>query len=62
MDGAMIEEVKDQIVESDRLQTGRNFIGKRQNRIGVEDILNAIVERIPAPKGEPECTITGIDL
>jgi len=59
--GAMPEEVKDQIV--DLIGCDRNSIihASGKEGIGIDDILNAIVDRIPAPKGDPnaplECLI-----
>ena len=52
LDSAMPEEVEDQIIEL--LGCSRDEIIRASGKtgIGVEDILNAIVERIPAPKGD----------
>jgi GTP-binding protein LepA len=52
MDGAMIEEAKDQIV--DLIGCTRESIIEASGKtgIGVDEILRAIVERIPAPKGD----------
>jgi GTP-binding protein LepA len=52
--GAMIEEVSDQIV--DLLGCSRDEIihASGKEGIGIEDILAAIVERIPAPEGKPD--------
>lgn len=52
--GAMPEEVKDQIV--DLLGCDRDDIihASGKEGIGISDILEAIVKRVPAPKGEPE--------
>lgn len=51
--GAMQEEVKDEIV--DLLGCDRNSIipASGKTGIGVFDILRAIIERVPAPKGDP---------
>ncbi len=51
--GAMPEEVKDQIV--DLLGCDRDEIihASGKEGIGIEDIMNAIVARVPAPKGDP---------
>jgi GTP-binding protein LepA len=51
--GAMPEEVKDEIV--DLLGCDRDEIipASGKEGIGIIDILNAIVERVPAPKGDP---------
>ena len=52
MDGAMIEEVEDQIV--DLIGCKREDILRASGRtgLGVETVLEAIVERIPAPVGD----------
>jgi len=54
MDGAMIEEVKDQIIELIGCKPEEILLASGRTGIGVEGILTAIVERIPAPKGNPE--------
>jgi GTP-binding protein LepA len=53
MDGAMIEEVKDQIVELIGCKPEEILLASGRTGIGVPDILKAIVERIPSPKGDP---------
>lgn len=52
MDGAMIEEVSDQIV--DLIGCGHDDIihASGKTGIGIQDIMNAVVHRIPAPKGD----------
>lgn len=49
MDGAMIEEVKDQIV--DLIGCSRESILEASGRtgLGIEGVLNAVIERVPAP-------------
>ncbi|HEX6426227.1 MAG TPA: translation elongation factor 4 [Niastella sp.] len=54
MDGAMIEEVKDQIIELIGCKPEGILLASGRTGIGVEGILQAIVERIPAPKGNAE--------
>jgi GTP-binding protein LepA len=54
MDGAMIEEVKDQIIELIGCKPEDILLASGRTGIGVEGILNAIVNRIPAPKGNPD--------
>lgn len=54
MDGAMIEEVRDQIIELIGCKPEDILLASGRAGIGVEDILKAIVERIPAPEGDPE--------
>ncbi len=57
MDGAMIEEVKDQIV--DLLGCTREEIIEASGKtgIGIANILNAVVERIPCPKGDADAPL-----
>ena len=54
MDGAMIEEVTDQIVELIGCRPEEILLASGRTGIGIEGILTAIVERIPAPKGNAE--------
>ncbi len=51
MDGAMIEEVKDQVV--DLIGCSRESILEASGKtgLGIEKILDAIIHRVPAPKG-----------
>ncbi len=58
--GAMIEEVKDEMV--DLLGCAREEIIPASGKagIGIEDILNAIVERIPPPKGDPQAPLQAL--
>src|SRR4026209_2687871 len=53
MDGAMIEEVKDQIVDLIGCKREEILLASGRAGIGVNEILEAIVKRIPAPKGDP---------
>ncbi len=52
--GAMPEEVKDQIVDLVGCKREEIIHASGKEGIGIEDILNAVVERIPAPKGKPQ--------
>jgi GTP-binding protein LepA len=52
MDGAMIEEVKDQIVELIGCKPEDILLASGRTGLGVEGILTAIVEKIPPPKGD----------
>jgi GTP-binding protein LepA len=54
MDGAMIEEVKDQIIELIGCKPEDILLASGRTGIGIEGILQAIVERIPAPEGDPQ--------
>jgi GTP-binding protein LepA len=51
MDGAMIEEVKDQIIELIGCKPEDILLASAKSGIGIEEILAAIVNRIPAPSG-----------
>src|SRR5215212_7188950 len=53
MDGAMIEEVEDQIVDLIGCKREEILHASGRTGLGVEKILEAIVKRIPAPKGAP---------
>jgi len=57
---AMPEEVSDQII--DLIGCDREDIIHASGKagIGIEDILNAICERIPAPKGDPEAPLQAL--
>lgn len=57
---AMPEEVSDQVV--DLIGCDRDSIIKASAKegIGIYDILNAIVERIPAPKGDPNAPLQAL--
>ena len=52
MDGAMIEEVKDQIVELIGCDPNSILLASGKSGIGIEEILTAIIDRIPAPSGD----------
>jgi GTP-binding protein LepA len=54
MDGAMIDEVKDQIIELIGCKPEDILLASGRTGLGVDAILEAIVERIPAPKGNPD--------
>ena len=52
--GAMAEEVKDEIVDLIACDRDEIIHASGKAGIGIEDILNAVVERIPAPQGDPK--------
>lgn len=52
--GAMPEEVKDQIEEMIGCDRDEIIHASGKEGIGIDDILHAIVHRIPPPKGKPE--------
>ena len=60
MDGAMIEEVKDQIIDLIGCKPEDILLASGRTGLGVEAILEAIVERIPAPKGNPDAPLQAL--
>jgi GTP-binding protein LepA len=60
MDGAMIEEVKDQIIELIGCKPEDILLASGRTGIGVDAILEAIVARIPAPKGNPDAPLQAL--
>jgi GTP-binding protein LepA len=60
MDGAMIEEVKDQIIDLIGCKPEEILLASGRTGIGIEGILDAIVNRIPAPKGDPAAPLQAL--
>jgi GTP-binding protein LepA len=60
MEGAMIEEVKDQIIELIGVKGEDILLASGKTGIGIEEILEAIVNRIPAPKGSNEAPLQAL--
>jgi len=60
MDGAMIEEVKDQIIELIGCKPEEILLASGRTGIGVDAILEAIVDRIPAPKGKEDAPLQAL--
>ena len=60
LDSAMPDEVEDQIVEL--LGTPREEIIRASGKtgIGIEEILRAIIERVPAPQGDPDAPLQAL--
>ncbi len=54
MDGAMIPEVTDQIVDLIGCKPEDIILASGKSGIGIEEILQAIAERVPAPAGSPD--------
>ena len=57
MDSAMPDEVEDQIIELLGCKRDEIIRASGKTGMGIEEILNAIVERVPAPKGDPEAPL-----
>jgi GTP-binding protein LepA len=60
MDGAMIEEVKDQIIELIGCKPEDILLASGRTGLGVDAILEAIVNRIPAPKGKQDAPLQAL--
>jgi GTP-binding protein LepA len=58
--GAMPEEVKDQIVELIGCKREDILAASGKTGMGVYDILRAIIERVPAPVGDPEAPLQAL--
>jgi GTP-binding protein LepA len=54
MEGAMIPEVTDQIVELIGCKPEDIILASGKSGIGIEEVLTAVIDRIPSPKGKPE--------
>ena len=60
MEGAMIEETKDQIVELIGCKPEEILLASGRTGTGVKAILEAIVERIPPPEGDPDAPLQAL--
>ncbi|MFM2358183.1 MAG: hypothetical protein RLY16_175 [Bacteroidota bacterium] len=60
MDGAMIPEVKDQIIDLIGCKEEDILLASGKSGIGIEGVLSAIVHRIPAPKGDPNAPLQAL--
>ena len=60
MDGAMVAEVKDQIIELIGCKEEDILLASGKTGLGVPEILEAIVARIPAPHGDPEAPLQAL--
>ncbi|HPS63797.1 MAG TPA: translation elongation factor 4 [Bacteroidales bacterium] len=60
MDAAMIEEVKDQIVDLLGCDHDEILAVSAKTGYGIEEVMEAIVNRIPAPKGDPEAPLQAL--
>ncbi|THH41129.1 translation elongation factor 4 [Neolewinella litorea] len=54
METAMIEEMADQMIDLTGCEREDIILASGKTGIGVPEIMKAVVERIPAPKGDPE--------
>ena len=60
MDAAMVEEVKDQTVDLLGCKREEIIAASARTGMGVDEILTAIVERVPAPKGDESAPLQAL--
>jgi GTP-binding protein LepA len=60
MDGAMVEEVKDQIIELIGCKPEEILLASARTGLGVQEIIDAIIERIPSPEGNPDAPLQAL--
>lgn len=60
MDSAMIDSVKDQIIDLIGCKDEEIILASAKTGVGVEEILEAILKRVPAPKGDPEAPLQAL--
>lgn len=60
MESAMIEEVSDQIIDLIGCEREEIVHASGKTGIGIQDIMTAIVDRIPAPEGDPEAPLQAL--
>jgi GTP-binding protein LepA len=58
--GAEPERAKEQIENVIGIDASQAILASAKQGIGIEEILEAIVHRIPPPKGDPEATLRGL--
>lgn len=54
MESAMVDEMSDQIIDLIGCKKEDIVLASGKTGLGVQDIMNAIINRIPAPKGDPK--------
>jgi GTP-binding protein LepA len=60
MDGAMVDEVKDQIIELIGCKPEEILLASAKTGLGVEEILQTIITKIPPPKGDPNAPLQAL--
>ena len=60
MESAMVDEVKDQIVELIGCDEDDILCASARTGVGIEEILDAIVDRIPAPEGDENAPLQAL--
>lgn len=60
MESAMVETVKDQIIELIGCKDEDILLASAKTGVGISEILEAIVERVPSPKGDEEAPLQAL--
>jgi GTP-binding protein LepA len=60
MDGAMVDEVRDQIIDLVGCKPDDILLASARTGLGVPEILDAIVNKIPAPEGDPNAPLQAL--
>lgn len=60
MESAMIEEVGDQVIDLIGCEREDIVLASGKTGIGIQDIMNAIVDRVPAPKGDVDLPLQAL--
>ncbi|MFI3281448.1 MAG: translation elongation factor 4 [Rikenellaceae bacterium] len=60
VESAMIDEVKDQIIDLIGCKDEDILLASGKTGLGVEDVLEAIIERIPEPKGDDDAPLQAL--
>jgi GTP-binding protein LepA len=60
MESAMIDEVADQVIDLIGCKREDILLASGKTGIGIDDIMTAVVNRIPAPKGDPEAPLQAL--
>lgn len=60
MESAMIDEVSDQIIDLIGCEREEIIHASGKTGIGIQDIMTAIVDRVPAPEGDPEAPLQAL--
>ena len=60
MESAMIDEVSDQVIDLIGCKKEDIILASGKAGIGIEELMAAVVERIPAPKGDPKAPLQAL--
>jgi GTP-binding protein LepA len=60
MDSAMIDEVSDQVIDLLGCKKDEIILASGKTGIGIQELMTAVVNRIPAPKGDPKAPLQAL--